>query len=1724
MTRATARVTLLAALLIAGGAVFLAPTGSAQENDVPVDFTPTRLEKVELNFWREDRGGTDTTPCQAEPGDDGSATPFCSVRLERPPDLSGSTTDDGEREQYDVRQEDTGLPGDDQRDLARFVMDTDGPGDTTLRGAGAQFPFTIGPGANAIQYQFTYDASEPCNDDLGGTPLEFTMRLRRASEPGEPGQGVNPGDVIQRSQTSVTVCDHGGTVSSRSGSNQIADSVDLDTAVQVPADEALVVEIFAEATETSSTDLDWAIFFEDRSINAKTVFRTEQVVEKAVWAVNGTGAQTSAFDPGAPADQRRMEGRMALRSPFGAEAVPSTGFTGSIEDPDGSPVDLDPSDATKKSVAYEVRSEFTSNDGALKQYRFAPIDGERPWQYPSDVETGPYTVEAAGDLLDQFVTFDTTVAMGDFEFRLVPLGQESTSHSLKANETTTYLLRLENGGPGDDTYQLSTSFEFGDGGSWSADLFGVDHNNRVSLDAGESALVRVKVTPPSGVSVGDASRVSVTAESLASASVESVNLDSQITDTTTRDVTVFLGLEGQTGTFNVGVDRTTTLKLFAWNRGTATDAVRASFVEDSFEPDNREIFSARFPQKTFENVEPGALQSIPVEVTTTSQVEDGQSLEFGVEFASSNDPQASGTETVNAVVEAVRNLRVTTLDGDNTNTLESHRYGKFNITDEVGGDDPTVMARECEHPSTGPEPSNQYKRDCRDYTNWTYHPIAVQNTGDLTETVEVAEVGETADVEDPGTFNTKPRGSADSCTAVLPDRFEGADIVEEIDASAPGSESTIDQFELAPGNTTRVFLRVGYDGWTPLWQELDPGQECRWENYNTTLRVGLAGADERRDVVTETRVSTQHPDDGAMSDDAEAEIALEDRHVEDGTLRELPRFTTIEPGTSGVIPFTASFQSGHYDPANFTLEPENVIQDLREDGWSFELVTLTDGLSTLERDEGGILTPASRQVTDPNPGPELFHEISGASYTYGLNVTVPSEGVQEDTRETFTVAAESTQDPDERETLGLGVQLGSDFDFSVDADVTQVEAPAGGEAAFALEINNTGATRDHYTVSAVVTPGAFDSPTVRHNSLDISPGTSKTVSVGLDVPEGIDPGTTATIDVEVTAAAGTPGEEPQLTETRTFEVTVAEQSSLSLEGPEDDARIGPSGENSLSFTIVNDGQSERTVRLIEIVAPSGFETTLSDENATRTVGAQSTETFTYQFSGPADVLTGSVYPFMLRAEDTQGGEPFGTAVGHATVTGETAVELVAEEDENVVERGGNTTFPVRVENPGNQPAFYNLRTTFQTAGWSARILDENGDPFQDDQVRVPERTFERVFVDVRAPDDVEEGHTESITLTARAESDADVSAQTTLTAPIHDFAVSIAVTGAETKEAAPGRDVTYTLAVTNEGNGEDRIQLSFEGLEAESPTWPTTSQLDGDITPVLEPGETLQDVKVRVQVPGPGERPVPVPDGVPTVVRATSGGASAQESAPTATATVTTRLVKYQPVDVDGDGVLEMGVDLNRDNSDGFEVYEDPGQTLVKRGEVEAETSTNSEGLHAVDADDDGRIEHVVDTDGDGLGNVYFDPDRSQTASIQFTADATGDGQPDHPLDTDFDGRIDTLFAPGTGNTYEAVNLDFSGDGRREVITDTTGDGVYDTFVDPHESPPRVTPVEKDGDTYKLDTDGDGDVDTHYDASTQSISDARAANLGDFVSSYWWFLVVFVVVVALFGVVVYRRV
>ncbi|PSG96004.1 hypothetical protein BRD56_13010 [Thermoplasmatales archaeon SW_10_69_26] len=1724
MTRTNPRLALLLTIVLAvsGVALFAANVGGQSSDTVPVDFQSSGLGKTALHFDREG-GGADCTPT-AEPIDAGGeeeadVNPLCQLRIQ-PPGDQGSP----DSERRSVQSGDpSGEAGAEAEDPIRFALDAD-PDDGFSPDRipdGAAFNFSIRSTASSLTTVFYYSSDAVCQEGVPfgageQQPIDFVVRYHKVTEDELQNDEASFEDPF--ASTSKTVCGNGASQISAANADRVSVDTTLDQPVSFAQDEAIVTEIVAVNSDADDQNFEWEMYFGDRDYDTRTEVRSPESVQHAVWAADRTGTVRDNFDPDSPDG---LVPHLALRSPFGSDAILSGVYDAQIRDPEGDLVDLVTDDEdTTTALGLTEKEDLTIRGGAQKIFEIeTPEDQTQPWDYPSDVQPGAYTIEIEGEVIqDTDKTFTRSVAMGAFAFDLAPEDGESTDHRLKQGSSTTYLLEVANRGTESDSYAIDASFEFSEGGdTWAVDLVGVDQNDRVTVDGGDVALLRVTITPPDGVSLGDRARVLVTADSTTSDAQQNVTLEAQVTDRTVRDVGGF-ALSDEDNRKQIRVGQTTSLRAFAWNQGTAQDGISVQVDQNS----TPEEFDVSVPQAAVTGVSPGNVGSFTIDVTP-SDVQEGDEHTFDVEVQSRAEPQAVDTFTVHTIVTAERSVEIVGLDHQNDESLDSLRFSRFNRSNEdVNGDERSGY---CE---PGVRDEVQRPDECDEFHNFTYHRAVVTNTGDQPEVVDLSLLPEDG--------RTESIPSPNDCQPLLDTRIQrmeedrGIDpvaIVDGIDTDAPGTESTVSDVQLDPGESQVVYLRLGYDGKTSIWEDLGEFSECSQESFHATILASLDNG-ETKTLSTETRFPYENTQD--MDEDAQARLALLDSFTrEDGTVAELPGRTGLELGETTTINFTLSLQQGHHDQAQVELANDNEIQDLLADGWEIRL----DGVDVPVDREGPreITVPGDVAFADNDSAERSVGYVSGGDVTLGLELTPPESGAQENERFGFTVLAKSDEVPDEDDSIGIATQIGRTFGFELDRGTQTIRAHPGDEVAFGLAIANSGATRDGF---AVETSSDNADPTAQPDSPTISSTSEKTSSIRVDVPTSAQARNSIDLSASVSAERGTPSDpsDDLGPKTADYTINVVEAKQLTMEAERSIASVSPGGQTALNFSITNQGSTTKELQITQPVGPRDWDTSLrtadgepSPDNVT--IGPEETITQTVLVEAPSSVTEGSTYPFVIEATNLDDNDEFAVARAEAIAQGETAIALEIDRNQTeVVDAGETTEFPILVRNPGTSPTSYKLGATFESEDWIAQFVDaSSGTVLGNDTINVPEDEFRRVVVEVQAPNDAEQGHVETIDVGAFARGQRSVEDQVTLTAEIHRYGVEIDVTGAQAKDVAPGDATTFQVDLTNTGNGEDQIQLAFDEPEGQDAGYEVTSSLTDDTTPTLEAGETLENVTVEVHIPSPNPEDAPVAreGGVTTLIEARSSVDGSGGNVPTSTAEVTTRLVDYVLDDIDGDSAFEVALDLNRDLSDGYEIFRDQDTQLIERGELNATQSTASSSLYVIDGDDDGRAEHVIDTDDDGVGNVYFDPDRARTFDIPFTFDATGDAQSEHPIDVDFDGVIDRVFDPANEELRKTANLDLSGDGRADVLVDTNGDTRFDKYVNPHRDPVVVTEVERDGDLYKVDTDGSGQIDTHYDVSTQSVQDAETANLQTFLGSYWYVIVAFLAVVVAFGVIFYRR-
>ena len=269
-------------------------------------------------------------------------------------------------------------------------------------------------------------------------------------------------------------------------------------------------------------------------------------------------------------------------------------------------------------------------------------------------------------------------------------------------------------------------------------------------------------------------------------------------------------------------------------------------------------------------------------------------------------------------------------------------------------------------------------------------------------------------------------------------------------------------------------------------------------------------------------------------------------------------------------------------------------------------------------------------------------------------------------------------------------------------------------------------------------------------------------------------------------------------------------------------------------------------------------------------------------------------------------------------------------------------------------------------------------------------------------------------------------------------------------------------------------------------------------------------------------------------------------------------------IDDDNDGVLDTAEDANTDgdNNPATNPTDSDGDGVADYLDIDSDNDGIPDIIEAggVDANDDGKVDGFVDTDGDGYANTF---DTNNGGTPLADGDFDGDGKKNRVdidsdndgvvdiieaggVDTDNNGRVDGTFSDANGNGWsstfdplnggkvldylssdsdgrydwldldsdndgipdiiEAGGVDTNNDGKVDTATDTDGDGWANTF-DSNNGGTALADGDKDNDGSKnrvdLDSDNDGIADIVEAGGVDADNNGIADNLTDTDGDGW---------------------
>lgn len=295
--------------------------------------------------------------------------------------------------------------------------------------------------------------------------------------------------------------------------------------------------------------------------------------------------------------------------------------------------------------------------------------------------------------------------------------------------------------------------------------------------------------------------------------------------------------------------------------------------------------------------------------------------------------------------------------------------------------------------------------------------------------------------------------------------------------------------------------------------------------------------------------------------------------------------------------------------------------------------------------------------------------------------------------------------------------------------------------------------------------------------------------------------------------------------------------SFTMTVPTSSKEVGPNETADFQINIKNTGKKQDNIDVV--VAPPTGDWTASADMTSVSLTSGSSQPVVVSVHSPIDALAGDEVNVTVRG--TSNGDP---AYKH-TVYLVTTVKQVAgispqlktsSEDLSGYPKD-TVSYDFEVKNTGNAPDTFTLSLSTQK-GWTTTI---SGSSNTGELAPGAKKT---VSVQTTIPEGALAGDTEAVTMTAKSMFDTTYEQDTTVVITcLQVYDLSATVTP-PTDDVEPGSTATYTAKLTNDGNGEDLVNLSLRSVPEIPADWVVNMD---DSTTIRSDKE--KDVVFTIEVP-----------------------------------------------------------------------------------------------------------------------------------------------------------------------------------------------------------------------------------------------------------------------------------
>ena len=458
---------------------------------------------------------------------------------------------------------------------------------------------------------------------------------------------------------------------------------------------------------------------------------------------------------------------------------------------------------------------------------------------------------------------------------------------------------------------------------------------------------------------------------------------------------------------------------------------------------------------------------------------------------------------------------------------------------------------------------------------------------------------------------------------------------------------------------------------------------------------------------------------------------------------------------------------------------------------------------------------------------QITGQIDAGSYeeaSMNISLTQTAEGSCETT---VTANAQDAPEPPEppgqpaTETATVTTTAGDGSGsalFGVDLSMEVSSKTWGGEETteWSLIVENTGQQEstidlsidEDNEASGCSIPSGL-SPQLSETSVTLDSEETTEVIVSLDVSNEEE------ADKYCWEVTGTVNSDPtgNSSDSQAFDITVPILKECSLSLSKSSTNVQPGGEDTVTATFTNEGNSDWTIQAASAGPKAGWITFVGGSSGTLPYNGEGTKAFNFKVNPDDSVNAGEEQSIFIQGKDS--GQVKCNAELIITV-GQSygAIITMVSSQLNNIEPGTSATTSVTVENTGNGVDTFRITPSSLPSGWSVELEDST---VTLDSKHTPNRK-ETIDVTVTLPEDALATEVVNIDLAVAPNAGGEPYDDVTLSVSVAEVHGFEADSTALSQTGKAGNEVKFPFEIENTGNVEDRFRLSVIQQTA-SPAW-----------------------------------------------------------------------------------------------------------------------------------------------------------------------------------------------------------------------------------------------------------------------------------------------------------------